>query len=150
MEDHATVTVTDAGGAVLKNLRITGPRIGVIVGDNDEQIAGINIIRRAIEAPLRFISENAGIEGSIVVDKVKGQKGANGFNAATETYEDLIKAGVIDPAKVVRTALQHAASVSGLLLTTEAMIAEKPEPKGAGGGGGMPDMGGMGGMPGMM
>ena len=118
-------------------------------GDNDEQNAGINIIRRAIEAPLRFISENAGIEGSIVVDKVKGQKGNNGFNAATETYEDLVKAGVIDPAKVVRTSLQNAASVSGLLLTTEAMIADKPEPAGAGGGG-MPDMGGMGGMPGMM
>ena len=119
-------------------------------GDNDEQIAGINIIRRAIEAPLRFISENAGIEGSIVVDKVKGLKGANGFNAATETYEDLIKAGVIDPAKVVRTSLQNAASVSGLLLTTEAMIADKPDKNGGGGGGGMPDMGGMGGMPGMM
>ena len=120
-------------------------------GDNDEQNAGINIIRRAIEAPLRFISENAGIEGSIVVDKVKGQKGNNGFNAATETYEDLVKAGVIDPAKVVRTSLQNAASVSGLLLTTEAMIADKPEPAGhGGGGGGMPDMGGMGGMPGMM
>ena len=117
-----------------------------VKGENDEQIAGINIIRRAIEAPLRFISENAGIEGSIVVDKVKGLKGAYGFNAATEVYEDLIKAGVIDPAKVVRTALQHAASVSGLLLTTEAMIADKPEPKGAAGGGGMPDMGGMGGM----
>ncbi|MEM9176889.1 MAG: chaperonin GroEL [Myxococcota bacterium] len=119
-------------------------------GDNDEQNAGINIIRRAIEAPLRFISENAGIEGSIVVDKVKGQKGNNGFNAATETYEDLVKAGVIDPAKVVRTSLQNAASVSGLLLTTEAMIADKPEPAGGGHGGGMPDMGGMGGMPGMM
>ena len=117
-----------------------------VKGENDEQIAGINIVRRAIEAPLRFISENAGIEGSIVVDKVKGLKGAFGFNAATEVYEDLIKAGVIDPAKVVRTALQHAASVSGLLLTTEAMIADKPEPKGSGGGGGMPDMGGMGGM----
>ena len=115
-------------------------------GENDEQIAGINIIRRAIEAPLRFISNNAGVEGSIVVDKVKGLKGAFGFNAATEVYEDLIKAGVIDPAKVVRTALQHAASVSGLLLTTEAMIADTPEPKGSGGGGGMPDMGGMGGM----
>jgi chaperonin GroEL len=117
-----------------------------VKGENDEQIAGINIVRRAIEAPLRFISDNAGIEGSIVVDKVKGLKGAFGFNAATEVYEDLIKAGVIDPAKVVRSALQHAASVSGLLLTTEAMIADKPEPKGSGGGGGMPDMGGMGGM----
>jgi chaperonin GroEL len=119
-----------------------------LAADNDEQAAGINIVKRAIEAPLRFISENAGIEGSIVVDKVKAQKGNQGFNAATESYEDLVKAGVIDPAKVVRTALQHAASVSGLLLTTEAMIADKPEPKGAGGG--MPDMGGMGGMPGMM
>ncbi len=96
-----------------------------LTGENDEQIAGINILRRAIEAPLRYIAENAGIEGSIVVDKVKGLKGAHGFNAATETYEDLIKAGVIDPTKVVRTALQHAASVSGLLLTTEAMIAEQ-------------------------
>ena len=113
----------------------------------EEQQAGVNIIARAIEAPLRFISENAGIEGSIVVDKVKGLKGANGFNAASEEYEDLIKAGVIDPTKVVRTALQNAASVASLLLTTEAMIAEKPE-KG-GGGGGMPDMSGMGGMGGM-
>jgi chaperonin GroEL len=117
--------------------------------ENEEQAAGLNILRRAIETPLRFISENAGIEGSIVVDKVKGLKGANGFNAATEIYEDLIKAGVIDPTKVVRISLQNAASVAGLLLTTEAMIADKPEPKG--GGGGMPDMGGMGGgMPGMM
>ena len=116
--------------------------------ENAEQEAGVNIIRRAIEAPLRRISENAGIEGSIVVDKVKNQKAANGFNARTESYEDLIKAGVIDPTKVVRTALQNAASVASLLLTTEAMIAEKPE-KGGGGGGGMPDMSGMGGMGGM-
>jgi len=116
---------------------------------DSEQQAGVNIIRRAIEAPLRRISENAGVEGSIVVDKVKNSKGAHGFNAASEEYEDLLKAGVIDPTKVVRTALQNAASVASLLLTTEAMIAEKPEEKGAGGGG-MPDMGGMGGMPGMM
>ena len=119
-----------------------------LTGLDQEQQAGVDIIRRAIEAPLRFISENAGIEGSIVVDKVKQQKGANGFNAATETYEDLIKAGVIDPTKVVRTALQNAASVASLLLTTEAMIAEKPEEGGGGMPGGMP--GGMGGMPGMM
>ena len=115
---------------------------------NDEQMAGINIIRRACEAPLRRIAENAGIEGSIVVDKVKGLKGANGFNAASEEYEDLIKAGVVDPAKVVRTALQNAASVSSLLLTTEAMVADKPEEKDAGGG--MPGGGMPGGMPGMM
>jgi chaperonin GroEL len=115
-----------------------------------EQQAGVNIVKRAVEAPLRRIAENAGVEGSIVVDKVKNAKGASGFNAASEEYEDLIKAGVIDPTKVVRTALQNAASVASLLLTTEAMIAEKPEEKGAAGGGGMPDMGGMGGMPGMM
>ena len=115
-----------------------------------EQKAGVSIVRKAIESPLRFIAENAGVEGSIVVDKVKGLKGANGFNARTEVYEDLIKAGVIDPTKVVRTSLQNAASVAGLLLTTEAMIADTPEEGGGGGGmpGGMP--GGMGGMPGMM
>jgi chaperonin GroEL len=111
---------------------------------NEEQMAGVNIIRKAVEAPLRRIAENAGVEGSIVVDKVKGLKGSMGFNAATEEYEDLIKAGVIDPTKVVRTALQNAASVSSLLLTTEAMVADKPEPKEEGGGG--PG----GGMPGMM
>ena len=119
------------------------------LGENEEQRAGVNIVARAIEAPLRRISENAGIDGSIVVDKVKHAKGANGFNARTETYEDLLKAGVIDPTKVVRTAIQNAASVASLLLTTEAMVAEKPEEGGAGGGGmpgGMPDMGGMGGM----
>jgi chaperonin GroEL len=114
----------------------------------EDQQAGVNIISRAIEAPLRFISENAGVEGSIVVDKVKSLKGPNGFNAASEEYEDLIKAGVIDPTKVVRTALQNAASVASLLLTTEAMIAEKPEENS--GGGAPPGMGGMGGMPGMM
>jgi chaperonin GroEL len=114
--------------------------------------AGVSIIRKAIEEPLRRIAENAGIDGSIVVDKVKNAKGAMGFNAQTEEYEDLIKAGVIDPTKVVRTALQNAASVASLLLTTEAMVADKPEEKSdAGGGmpgGGMP--GGMGGMGGMM
>ncbi len=113
-----------------------------------EQAAGVNIVRAAIEAPLRFIAENAGVEGSIVVDKVKHLKGAHGFNARTEEYEDLLKAGVIDPTKVVRCALQNAASVSGLLLTTEAMVAEVPDENAGGGGGGMP--GGMGGMPGMM
>jgi chaperonin GroEL len=111
---------------------------------DDEQMAGANIVRRAIEAPLRMISQNAGLEGSIVVDKVKNGKGAFGFNAQTEEYEDLVKAGVIDPTKVVRTALQNAASVASLLLTTEAMVAERPEDKEKGGGhshgGGMPGM----------
>ncbi len=112
-----------------------------------EQQHGANIVRKAIEEPLRWIAQNAGIDGAIVVDKVKNLKGNSGFNAATEEYEDLMKAGVIDPTKVVRTALQNAASVASLLLTTEAMVAEKPEEKEAGGGG-MP--GGMhGGMPGM-
>jgi chaperonin GroEL len=110
---------------------------------NEEEQAGINIVRKALEAPLRFIAENAGVEGSIVVDKVKNAKGNQGFNARTEEYEDLLKAGVIDPTKVVRTALQNAASVAGLLLLTEALIAEKPEKKK---GSGMPDMGGMGDM----
>jgi chaperonin GroEL len=115
-----------------------------------DQASGVEIVRKAIETPLRFIAENAGLEGSIVVDKVKGLKGAFGFNARTEVYEDLLKAGVIDPTKVVRISLQNAASVSGLLLTTEAMIADAPEEGGGGGGmGGMPP--GMGGgMPGMM
>jgi len=139
--------IVPGGGVALLRSQKT---LNDIKTENEEQDAGVNIIRRAIEAPLRRISENAGIEGSLVVDKVKNQKGANGFNARTETYEDLIKAGVIDPTKVVRTALQNAASVASMLLTTEAMIAEKPEPAGGGAPGGMPDMGGMGGMPGMM
>ena len=109
-----------------------------------EQGMGVNIIRRAVEEPLRQISKNAGVDGSIVVQKVKESEGNFGFNAATSEYTDLIGAGVIDPTKVVRYALRHAASVSSLMLTTEAMIADKPEPKGAGGG--APDMGGMGGM----
>jgi chaperonin GroEL len=111
-----------------------------------EQAAGVSIIRRAVEEPLRRIAENAGVEGSIVVDKVKNGKGGFGFNAQTEEYEDLVKAGVIDPTKVVRSALQNAASVASLLLTTEAMVAEKPEEKSDMPGGGMPG----GGMPGMM
>jgi chaperonin GroEL len=115
----------------------------------DEEKVGINIIRRAVEEPCRWIANNAGWEGSIVLDKVKNSKGAHGFNAHTEEFEDLMKAGIIDPTKVVRTALLNAASVAGLLLTTEASVAEKPEEKPAGGGP-PPGMGGMGGMGGMM
>jgi chaperonin GroEL len=115
---------------------------------SEEERFGVNIVRRAIEEPLRHIAKNAGAEGAIVLDKVRSGKGAFGYNAATEEYEDLLKAGIIDPTKVVRTALQNAASVAALMLTTEAMVAEKPKedtpmP------GGMPG-GGMGGMPGMM
>jgi chaperonin GroEL len=114
-------------------------------GDSDEAI-GVNIVRRALEEPLRQIAGNAGQEGAVVVGKVAEGKGAYGFNAATEKYEDLIAAGVIDPAKVTRTALQNAASIAGMMLTTEAMIAEIQEEKGGGHAGGMGgmDMGGMG------
>jgi chaperonin GroEL len=119
---------------------------------DDDRRFGVNIVRRAIEEPLRQIAANAGVDGSIVIDKVKNGTGAFGFNAATEQYEDLVKAGVIDPTKVVRAALQNAASVASLMLTTEALIAEKPKKKeeaapggGGMGGGGMGGMGGMGG-----
>ena len=95
----------------------------------DEEKVGVNIVRRALEDPCRWIANNAGWEGSIVLDKIKNNKGAFGFNAASEEFEDLMKAGIVDPTKVVRTALQNAASVAGLLLTTEAMVAEKPEEK---------------------
>ena len=146
---HATRAAVEEGivpGGGVALLRCLGALEGL--GENDEQEAGVNIVRRAIEEPLRRIAENAGVEGSIVVDKVKNIKGNQGFNARTEEYEDLVKAGVIDPTKVVRTALQNAASVASLLLTTEAMVAEKPEENAGGGGmpGGMPP----GGMPGMM
>ncbi len=125
-------------GKVLKGLK----------GANEDQDAGIAIVSKAIEAPLRQIAENAGVDGAVVAGKVReSDKPSFGFNAQTETYGDLFDDGVIDPAKVVRTALEDAASVAGLLITTEAMVADKPEPKGAAGaGGGMPDMGGMGGM----
>jgi chaperonin GroEL len=112
-----------------------------------EEQVGANIVRRAVEDPCRWIASNAGWEGSIVLDKVKNGKGAFGFNAAKEEFEDLIKAGIVDPTKVVRTALQNASSVAGLLLTTEAMVAEKPEENK---GPAMPPGGGMGGMGGMM
>jgi chaperonin GroEL len=118
-------------------------------GDNEDQNVGINILRKAMEAPMRQIVTNAGAEASVVVDKVKQSKGSNGYNAATGEYGDMIKFGLPDPAKVTRTALQAAASVSGLMITTECMIADV-EQEGGAGGGGMPDMGGMGGMGGMM
>ena len=114
-----------------------------VVGD---QQVGIDILSRTLESPLREIANNAGVEGSLVVQHVKGLKGNNGYNAATGKYEDLVKAGIIDPTKVVRSALQNAASVAGLMLTTECIISEKPEENGGGGmPGGMPP-GGMGGM----
>ena len=111
--------------------------------------AGIKIVRKALESPVRQIAENAGVEGSIVVGKILESKTNQGFDAQNEVYCDLIAAGIVDPTKVVSTALRDAASVAGLLITTEAMVADKPEPKGASAPA-MPDMGGMGGMGGMM
>jgi chaperonin GroEL len=105
---------------------------------NDEQRFGVAIVRRALEDPLRWIVSNAGQEGSVVVEKVRQGKASFGFNAATEEYEELLKSGIMDPTKVVRTALQNAASVAALLLTTEAMVAEKPKDEKAPAGGGMP------------
>jgi chaperonin GroEL len=117
-----------------------------VKGENSDQDAGIAIVRKALEAPLRQIAENAGVDGSVVAGKIRESSDlAFGFNAQTEEYGDMFKFGVIDPAKVVRTALEDAASVAGLLITTEAMIADKPK-KDDGAGAGMPDMGGMGGM----
>ena len=117
---------------------------------SSEEQPGVNLIKRALEEPLRQIAANAGVEGAIVVDQVCKNTGAYGFNALTEEYEDLIKAGVIDPTKVTRTALQNAASVAGLMLTTEAMIADLPKKEDKGMPAGMGGMGGMGGMDGMM
>ena len=116
--------------------------------ENNDQQVGINIVLRALQAPIRQIAENAGFDGAVVAGKLlEGKVKTQGFNAQTGKYVDMLKAGIIDPTKVVRTALQDAASIAGLLITTEAMVAEKPEKKEAGGmppGGGMPDMGGMG------
>ncbi|SOB59873.1 chaperone Hsp60, peptide-dependent ATPase, heat shock protein [Pseudodesulfovibrio profundus] len=140
--------IVPGGGVVLARC---GKVVASVVAEDDDEQAGINIIARAVEEPLRQIAGNAGLEGSIVVEKIKETEGGMGYNAATDKYEDLIEAGVIDPKKVTRTALQNAASVAGLLLTTECAIADKPEkndgPAGMPGmGGGMPGMGGMGGM----
>ena len=132
--------VPGGGIALLKATRA----LEGLTGDNADQNAGIAIIRRALQAPIRQIAENSGVEGSIVVGKVLENKGATyGFNAQTEEYGDLVAMGVIDPAKVVRTALQDAASVAGIMITTEAAVADAPKKASAGGGGG--DMGGMGG-----
>jgi len=118
------------------------PALEKLVLEGDQQV-GVNIVKKALEEPLRMIAANAGCEGSIVVEKVKEKKGPFGFNAATEEYEDLVKAGVIDPTKVTRSALQNAASVAGLMLTTQCMVAEKPKKESP-----MPPMpgGGYGGM----
>ena len=137
-----------AGGGVA--LISSAKKLDGLTGENSDQNTGIQIVRKALEAPLRQIAENSGVDASIVAGKVLESDDPNfGFNAQTEEYVDMIKEGIIDPAKVVRTALEDAASIAGLLITTEAMIAEKPEPKNAGAAM-PPDMGGMGGMGGMM
>ena len=137
--------IVPGGGTALL---LAALQIEKLEDDNSDIQAGINIVRRALESPIRQISENAGVEGSIVVGKVLESKGKLGFDAQNEVYIDLVAAGIIDPTKVVSTALRDAASVAGLLITTEAMVSDKPEPKGAAPA--MPDMGGMGGMGGMM
>lgn len=137
--------IVPGGGAAL--LYATAALKG-LEGINDDQTRGIDIVRRALQAPVRQIAENAGFDGAVVAGKMLDQKSKEfGFNASTDVYEDLVKAGVIDPTKVVRAALQDASSVAGLLITTEAAVAELPSDDKAGGG--MPDMGGMGGMGGM-
>ena len=144
---HATRAAVEEGvvaGGGVALVRAASALEGV-TGANDDQNVGINILRRAIEAPLRQIVSNAGDEPSVVINAVKNGEGNFGYNAATGEYGDMLEMGILDPAKVTRSALEHAASVAGLILTTECMITEIPEDKPA-----MPDMGGMGGMGGMM
>jgi chaperonin GroEL len=137
--------VAGGGSALLYSI----PAIDKLKFDNDDQKVGAAIVKRALQSPVRLIAENAGADGSIVVGKLLDEKNPNfGYDAQKGEFTDLVKAGVIDPVKVVRVALQDAASIAGLLVTTEAMVAEKPEPKSAAPGG-APDMGGMGGMGGM-
>jgi len=136
---HATRAAVEEGivpGGGVALVRASAALESMKASDSDR--VGINIIRRAIQEPARRIAENAGHEGSVVLDKIKNGKGAFGFNARTEEYGDMLKMGIIDPTKVVRTALQNANSVAGLLITTEAAVTEKPQDHG---GGGMPDMG---------
>ncbi len=144
---HATRAAVEEGivpGGGVALLRAQKALEDFKVEREDEQV-GVDILRRALESPIRQIATNAGVEGSIVVAKVRESKDPNfGYNALTDVYEDMVEAGVIDPTKVVRTALQNASSIAGLLLTTEAVVVDKREPESAGGGGGMP--GGMGGM----
>ncbi|MCW3793582.1 chaperonin GroEL [Paenibacillus sp. LS1] len=136
--------IVSGGGTALMNVYSA---VAAVALSGDEQ-TGVNIVLRALEAPIRTIAANAGEEGSVIVERLKKEQTGIGFNAATGEWVNMIEAGIVDPAKVTRYALQNAASVAAMFLTTEAVIADKPEPAGAGGG--MPDMGGMGGMGGMM
>jgi chaperonin GroEL len=146
---HATKAAVEEGivpGGGVALLRASGALEDVDLA-GDKQI-GVNIIRRALEEPMRWISQNAGFEGSIVVQKVRDLKDNEGYDAGTDAYGDMLDKGIIDPTKVTRTALQNAASISGLLMTTEALVTELPEKEKAPAmpGGGMDGMGGMGGM----
>jgi chaperonin GroEL len=144
---HATKAAVEEGivpGGGVALIRASKALEGLKL-DGDQQI-GVSLIKRAIEEPARWIATNAGLEGSIIVAQIKDGKGDHGFNAATEKFEDLVAAGVIDPAKVVRNALQNASSIASLLLTTEALVSEIPEEKKEAAGAGMPGGGGMGGM----
>jgi chaperonin GroEL len=150
---HATRAAVEEGivaGGGVALIRTIGA-IEAVKGANDDEQIGVDIIKRAVEGPLRSLAANAGVEGSLIVQEVKKRKGNEGYNVATGEYEDLVKAGVVDPKKVTRSALQNAASIAGLLLTTECLITDAPEkekPAAGGhshGGGGMGDMGGMGG-----
>jgi chaperonin GroEL len=147
---HATRAAVEegvvAGGGVALVRAVAA--LDSLRGDNEDQNAGINILRRAMEAPLRQIVTNAGEEASVVLNKVKEGKGNFGYNAASGEYNDMLAMGILDPAKVTRSALEHAASIAALMLTTECMITDAPEDKSSGPA--MPDMGGMGGMGGMM
>jgi chaperonin GroEL len=142
---HATRAAVEEGivpGGGVAFIRVL-PALEKLKLDGDEQI-GVNIVKRSLEEPLRMIASNAGMEGAVVLGKVKESKDANyGFNAATDEYTDMISAGILDPAKVTRTALQNAASISGLMLTTEALVSEIPEEEKAPAG---PPMGGAPGM----
>ena len=149
---HATRAAVEegivAGGGVA--LIRCQAAIEAVKASNEDETIGVGIVKRAVESPLRALAANAGVEGSVIVEAVKKSKGNEGYNVATGEYEDLVKAGIVDPKKVTRMALQNAASIAGLLLTTECLITDipekdKPAPMGGGGGGGMGDMGGMGG-----
>jgi chaperonin GroEL len=131
--------IVPGGGVALLN---AGSAIKVDKFESDER-TGANIVARALEEPIRQLADNAGLEGSIVVDKIRTGTKGNGLNVDTGEYEDLVKAGIIDPTKVTRLALQNAASIAKNILTTEAVVAEMPEKAGAAAGAGMPDMGGM-------
>ena len=140
--------IVAGGGTAL--VRARAAVASAIEGLEGDEATGARSVHKALDAPARLIAGNAGLEGAVVVQQVEGETGAYGYNAATGAFEDLLKAGIIDPAKVTRSALQNAASIAGLLLTTEAIVADKPEDEGAAGGGMPGGMGGMGGMPGMM